>query len=104
MNQNDSDRYADLKEPEKGYIGPTYQYTTREDSYNNSHEKMSGEQFAAAMEGKEIPMNVDEEDDDEASTVSEAEIIAEGKPEGEADDKGTSDEEKPESVTKKETE
>ena len=68
------------------------------------HEKMSGEQFAAAMEGKEIPMNVDEEDDDEASTVSEAEIIAEGKPEGEADDKGTSDEEKPESVTKKETE
>ena len=68
------------------------------------HEKMSGEQFAAAMEGKEIPMNVDEEDDDETSTVSEAEIIADGKPEGEADDKGTSDEEKPESVTKKETE
>ena len=69
------------------------------------HEKMSGEQFAAAMEGKEIPMNVDEEDDDdEASTVSEVEITAEGKPEGEADDTEASDEEKPESVTKKETE
>ena len=68
------------------------------------HEKMSGEQFAAAMEGKEIPMNVDEEGDDEASTVSEVEITAEGKPEGEADDTEASDEEKPESVTKKETE
>ncbi|MBQ4489452.1 MAG: DUF805 domain-containing protein, partial [Ruminobacter sp.] len=49
MNQNDSDRYADLKEPEKGYIGPTYQYTTREDSYDNSHEKMSGEDLGLGI-------------------------------------------------------
>ena len=54
MNQNDSDRYADLKEPEKGYIGPTYQYTTREDSYNNSHEKMSGDDLGLGI-FKDIP-------------------------------------------------
>ena len=37
------------------------------------HEKMSGEQFGYAMEGKEIPVDVDdaEDDADEAETVSE---------------------------------
>ena len=37
------------------------------------HEKMSGEQFGYAMEGKEIPVDVDDADDDadEAETVSE---------------------------------
>ena len=44
------------------------------------HEKMSGEQFAAAMEGKEIP--VDKEDEDEEEELDEDEDLDEPEDEG----------------------
>ena len=71
------------------------------------HEKMSGEQFAAAMEGKEIPIDFDEDNDDD-DTDPESKGMAEVKPESitkkETDSKETADEEQPESMTEEETE
>lgn len=70
------------------------------------HEKMSGEQFAAAMEGKEIPIDFDEDNDDD-DTDPESKGMAEVKPESitkkETDSKETADEEQPESMTEEET-